>query len=494
MLRMDQVHVVRHKVLVEGLPVRRVARELGIARNTVRRYLKRAEPLYGPRQVQHRPVLDAVETRLEAVLADSPRWTGGKQRLTATRLHQMLRGEGFEVGVTTVKDAVAEWKRKRREVFVPLVYQPGDLGEVDFFEVLVDVGERRQKAWMFLMRLMHSGRDFAWIYDRQDQVCFLDGHVRAFAHFGAVPLRLAYDKLRAAVTKILVGAERQLSPRFEAMASHYLCEPSFCRPRTGHDKGGVEARGKGIRWQHLVPIPSGASLNEINCALMVRLDARLVDGKDADGRTIGDRFADEQKQMLALPLHAFSPSATLLAGVSRRSLVTAQGAVYSAPCEWAGLDVTVHVGADRVEIVGPTGAVHHPRMRFGQRSIDYRHYLRELARKPQAVRQVASELVRDLGGPFASAWRSLVEAHGPRQAARIFAKVLGHIEARGFAVVAETLSRALEHGEPILLALQPAPTIERSLDAEALPHGLRSIDVSSGHAADYDALLAGGAA
>jgi len=34
---------------------------------------------------------------------------------------------------------VTEWKRQRREVFVPLAYRPGDLAEVDFFEVLVDL-------------------------------------------------------------------------------------------------------------------------------------------------------------------------------------------------------------------------------------------------------------------------------------------------------------------------------------------------------------------
>jgi transposase len=82
-----------------------------------------------------------------------------------------------------VKAAVAEWKRQRREVFVPLTYRPGDLAEVDFFEVLIDVDGTRRKAWLFLMRLMYSGRDFAWIYERQDQISFLDGHVRAFAHF-----------------------------------------------------------------------------------------------------------------------------------------------------------------------------------------------------------------------------------------------------------------------------------------------------------------------
>ncbi len=48
---------------------------------------------------------------------------------------------------------------------------------------------------MFVMRLMHSGQDFAWLYTRQDQTSFLDGHVRAFAHFECVPQRIAYDNL-----------------------------------------------------------------------------------------------------------------------------------------------------------------------------------------------------------------------------------------------------------------------------------------------------------
>ena len=89
------------------------------------------------------------------------RWTGGKQRLTATRLHELLVAEGHRVGVTVVKEAVAEWKRQRREVFVPLTYRPGDLAEVDFFEVLVDVDGTRRKAWLFLMRLMYPAASTA---------------------------------------------------------------------------------------------------------------------------------------------------------------------------------------------------------------------------------------------------------------------------------------------------------------------------------------------
>src|SRR5688500_10872919 len=205
MLRVDQVHVVRHKVLVEGRSQRQVAKELGIARDTVRKCLTESIPIRKEMQPRPRPVWEAVRARVETLLAESVRWTGGKQRLTATRLHELLVAEGQHVGVTLVKEAVAEWKRQRREVFVPLTYRPGELAEVDFFEVLVDVDGRRRKAWLFLMRLMYSGRDFAWIYERQDQISFLDGHVRAFAHVGGIPERMAYDNLRPAVVRILVG-------------------------------------------------------------------------------------------------------------------------------------------------------------------------------------------------------------------------------------------------------------------------------------------------
>src|SRR6266511_3653797 len=354
MLKVDHVHVIRHKVLVEGRSQRQVAKEFGISRLTVRKYVEEAVPIRKETAPRARPVWETVRSRLEAVLGESARWTGGKQQLTATRLHELLRAEGHRVGVTLVKDAVAEWKRQRREVFVPLTYRPGDLAEVDFFEVLIDLDGSRRKAWLFLMRLMYSGRDFAWIYERQDQVSFLDGHVRAFAHFDGIPSRIAYDNLRAAVVRILVGGERALTARFAALASHYLFEPRFCRPGEGHDKGGVEARGQALRRQALVPIPSGSTLEAINQALLARMDGRLEGGRDAAGHTIGTRFTEEGTQFRALP-PAFVAEATSIGTVSPRALVRLEGAVYSVPCRWAGLDLIARIGATTVTIIGRDG-------------------------------------------------------------------------------------------------------------------------------------------
>lgn len=490
MLRVDQVHVLRHKVLVEGRSRRQVAKELGISRVTLRNYLKTSVPVRKEVAPRARPVWAQVGPRLEALLAESGQWTAGKQQLTATRLHELLVAEGYRVGVTLVKEAVAEWKRRRREVFVPLTYRPGDLAEVDFFEVFVDVSGQRQKAWLFLMRLMYSGRDFAWICERQDQVSFLEGHVRAFAHFGGGPARIAYDNLKAAVVRILVGGERALTPRFAALASHYLFEPCFCRPGEGHDKGGVEARGKAVRRQALTPIPSAPTLDAINQALLARMDARLAMGRDLAGETIGTRFAAETAQFRPVP-EPFVAEATTVATVSPRALVRLEGAYYSVPTRWAGLDLTVRIGATRVTIVGRDGTrIAHPRKRFGQRSIDFRHYLPELARKPQAVRQVLPDLLRDLGAPFPAVWEHFQAAHPPREAARLFAKVLGQLETQGVDVVVPALHRALQTGTPVLLALTPTPDAVVRLQTEVVPAGLRAVDVPSGCAADYDRWLA----
>jgi transposase len=488
---MDQVHVVRHKVLVEGRSQRHVARELGLSRVTVRKYVEQAIPTREESGPRARPVWEKVAPRIETLLSESKKWTGGKQRLTATRLHELLVAEGHDVGVTLVKDAVAEWKRQRREVYVPLTYRPGDLAEVDFFEVLVDVDGTRRKAWLFLMRLMYSGRDFAWIYERQDQVSFLDGHVRAFAHFGGVPHRIAYDNLKLAVVRILVGGARALTSRFAALASHYLLEPCFCRPGEGHDKGGVEGRGPGVRHQILTPIPSAPTLDAINQALVARLDARQALGRDAAGQTIGTRFAEEQAVFRALPA-PFVAEATTLATVSPRALVRLEGAYYSVPCRWAGLDLVARTGATTVTIVGRDGTrIVHPRKRFGQRSIDYRHYLPELARKPQAVRQVLPDLLRDLGAPFPAVWAHFVAAHPPREAARLFAKVLGQIEARGLAVVVARIETALATGAPVLLTVTAEASVAAGrLAADAAPASLREVEVTTGCAADYDGWLA----
>src|SRR5271170_239214 len=145
MLKMDQVHVLRHKVLNEGQSIRQVARELGLSRNTVAKYLDRPEPIRSSRQARERPVWEAVQPRLEELVAEWEPRTTAKQRLTAMRLHRQLRAEGYQVGRTLVGDYWRERRRQRAEVYVPLINRPGE-AQIDFFEVVVEVGGDRAQS------------------------------------------------------------------------------------------------------------------------------------------------------------------------------------------------------------------------------------------------------------------------------------------------------------------------------------------------------------
>ena len=58
----------------------------------------------------------------------------------------------------------------------------------------------------------------------------------------------------------------------------------------------------------------------------------------------------------------------------------------------------------------------------GRSGIRYQRYLDELAAKPQAVRQVAPELMAELGAPYEQLWRLLSTRYGELEAARVVAK------------------------------------------------------------------------
>jgi hypothetical protein len=338
---------------------------------------------------------------------------------------------------------------------------------------------------------MYSGRDFVWLYERCDQIAFLDGHVRAFEWFGSAPRRCVYDNLTAAVRRIALP-QRELTRSFQALTSHYTFEPCFARVGVGHDKGGVEARGKGIRLQHLVPIPAGKRLREISEGLLASVAQQAATEADREGLTALAKFECERPLMLELATVPFDARRVQPVVVRSSARVKIEGTWYPVPSGWARLDATAYVGPEEVEIRCRGESVTHARQRFGARVVAHRLHLRELAKKPQAVRQVAGELVEELGGPFGSLWRMLSETYGEKDGARVLARVLGAITDHGEEAVKAALERALANQRMDLLSLganDPEPLQSRI----AIPDSLLGIDVEMASAADYDVLLVGGA-
>lgn len=475
MLGMDRVHVIRDQVLREGRSIRSVSRDLGVSRVTVRKYLEQSAPVRVEKGPRTQPAREAVRKRFEELWSEWRASSSGKHRITAARIHRQLASEGNRISEVTVRRMVRERRLAESEVFVPLVHRPGESGQVDFFEMTVIIGAIARRVWMFLLHLPSSGRSYVRLYERCDQLSFLDGHVRAFEAHGGAPKRLVYDNLSAAVKRRVAGAV-ELSDRFLSLLSHYTLEACFARPGEGHDKGSVERRGQTIRTTYLTPILEGERLSEISDRAQGLMDA---DWKAAGGVS---------EPLREVP-RAFDPRVARTLTVRKDSTIRVEGSQYSVPSRWARRSVQVLVGVEELEISCGAERIELPRITRGGKRIEYRHYLPELARKPQAVRQVAPELLAELGAPFTRLWDWLSDSHGPAESARVLSRVLRAVLDHGEERVSATIQATLDENRLDLLALREDEPRARV----RVPEELAGHIVEATAAASFDGLLLGAA-
>jgi transposase len=299
-----------------------------------------------------------------------------KQRHTARRVWQRLVAEeGASLAEVTVSRYVArrrvELGLDRVEVAVPQTHPPGAEAEVDFGEFYATIAGSLIKVWMFVMRLSHSGRAFHVAFATQAQEAFLEGHVLAFAHFGAVPARIRYDNLGPAVIRVLRGRDRTESERFIALRSHYGYDSFFCIPgkQGAHEKGGVEGEIGRFRRTHLVPVPKVASLaglNELIAAGDLVDDARVITGRAV---TVGAAFAAELAHLSPPPHEPFDPARLLEARVDNRARVCVRQCYYSVPVRYAGRRLPVRLSATTVQVLDGATVVGRPPRAAGHKHV-----------------------------------------------------------------------------------------------------------------------------
>jgi len=228
---------IRRRVLVDGLSKRAACRQYDIHWDTLAKILNHPEPPPFRRAAPRpRPKLDPFLPVIHQILEDD-RKAPKKQRHTANRIFQRLRDEyGYEGGKTVVKAAVAAWKARSAEVFVPLAHRPGE-AQVDFGSAEIILGGRATTVALFVMTLPYSDAIFVCAFPRECTEAFLEGHVRAFAFFGGVPRRISYDNSKIAVARITGSRTRKVTDAFLRLKSHHLFADHFCLVRRPDEKG-----------------------------------------------------------------------------------------------------------------------------------------------------------------------------------------------------------------------------------------------------------------
>jgi len=221
---------VRWAVLVEGKSQRAVAREFGLARKTIGKMLEYSlPPGYRRQKPVRRPKLGPWQGVIDAILEEDKQ-RPKKQRHTAKRIFERLRAEyQYTGGYTIVKDYVRAAKIGCQEMFVPLSHAPGE-AQADFGEAEVVIAGVECRAHFMAFDLPYSNDCFVQAFPAETTEAFLEGHVRAFDYFGAVPTRILYDNTTLAVAHILGDGERQKTRAFSELQSYYLFAEKFGRP------------------------------------------------------------------------------------------------------------------------------------------------------------------------------------------------------------------------------------------------------------------------
>jgi transposase len=240
-----------------GERARRIARDLGVSRNTVAHYqrwaarrgllqgplpetTKLVEMLTAPPGQRPAQEQSLVEPFREQVLA----WHA--QGVEGQAIWQLLvEQHGFGGSYSSIKRFLRRVAPPPPRATLRLEVPPGEEAQVDFgFGGMVRDPEqdRLRRAWAFVMTLSCSRHQYAELVFDQSVATWLRLHRAAFEFFGGVPRRVVLDNLRAAIVHAaLYDPEVQRS--YRECAEHYGFLISPCRPRTPEHKGKVEQGG-----------------------------------------------------------------------------------------------------------------------------------------------------------------------------------------------------------------------------------------------------------
>jgi len=390
MLTVDQYDYIRTAHRVYGKTIRKIARDTGHSKNTVKKALRSQFMGYPARARQPYPVLGPYRTTIDKWLKadkESPK----KQRHTARRIYHRLQFEhGYPGSEGTVRHYVQDVKIRfglqTDKVFIPSDPALGREAEVDWGNCHAILDDEPVKLKLFCMRSKGSGKHFVQCYPCERQQALLEGHIQAFSFFNGIFPTLIYDNLTTAVEKVFRGKDRRLQEGFTKFKAYYNFTPRFCNIAKGNEKGGVEGLVGYARRNYMVPVPRAGSLAELNSRLLEQCLAYGDHRIAGRSETVSELFEQEKRHLIPLPPEPYENVDTRSGKVDKYATVIIDKNRYSVPTTYAGLRGRSLLYIDRVEIFYNCKKIATHSRVFGNNKwqLDPQHYLELIYRRPQA--------------------------------------------------------------------------------------------------------------
>ena len=451
-----------------GASIRRIARDLNLARDTVQSVIRRWEAGRSGQgatvPATRRPSLvDPFHDTIQQLLERYP-------EITIQRVLEELRLKGFTGGRSIVRERVLELRpRLTREPVVRFETSPGFQAQMDYSTYDIDFTvEGRRRVHLFSYVLGYSRRQYLRFVEAQNLSTTLREHIRAFEHLGGVARTCLYDNMKVVVLRH--GDEGPLyNPKFLAFATHYGFTPHACRVRRGQTKGKVE-RPFFYAEQSLLNGRTFRSLEHLN-EITVWWLANVADvrvHRETKQRPL-DRHAEECPQLLPVPAAPYHVDAVDYRVVNVEGDVAYRANAYSVPWRYIGQTLPVRITETELIVYGPKideVARHRllPRGVTGQRSVLPGHRPSDEPRQTEAMlrerfAEFGPNALRFLDGLLAG------QRYGKAQAFKVLALLATYARADWQAA----LERAARFGAYSLDA------IERILAVQAQPKSVLDI-------------------
>ena len=379
--QMSQIVQALHR---KGKSLRQIARTLSLHRKTVKRLLTEAAPVSSPTIP---PSLDQPRSASSKLDPFMPRIEelSAKKDVTARKIFQILRAEGYTGGRTIVVDKVRELRGSRasRKAFIRFETPPGLEAQMDWSPYTLTIDGRRTKIHLFSMILASSRFQYMEVFDKERQDTLFQGHLEAFEVFEGVPAVILYDNQAPVTPGRLPSGLALFHPRFESFAAHYGFQPKLCLPGDPERKGKVE-RPFSYFETNFLPLQSFSSLKDLRRKLQYWLNG---EGAEPTGnfrlhsttrRRPVDMWAeDERKLLIPLPSVQFMPTRIESRLVGKDCLISVLGNNFTVPPAYVGKEVTVLMSPKTIKVYNADGQVvgeHQIPAGKGHRVVDPAHY------------------------------------------------------------------------------------------------------------------------
>lgn len=250
-----------HVLHRQGHSIRAISRQMGIARNTVRSYLRdlARTPAYGPRAASASkldPFKPYLRDRIEAA---KPYW------IPVTVLCREITTQGFDGKEGIVKNYLRQFKPSTEEEVVRFETPPGQQLQVDF--TTIRRGHNKLKG--FVATLGYSRASYVRFSTHERQEDWLLGIEEALQYFGGVPKEVLFDNAKCIMIERDAYAEgrHRWNAKLLQLSADYGFKLRACRPYRAKTKGKVERFNGYLKHSFITPL--AATLKQAGLALDV---------------------------------------------------------------------------------------------------------------------------------------------------------------------------------------------------------------------------------